>query len=104
MLRLPVKRFIVDINELAAKKLTPLKKGDPAARIPVYIDGRRVFPPVIDPKGVITYHYEFDEQWKPYTFNYTGHGWMIGTSILLWWSVWFIDQEAMRRTEKPRSK
>ena len=66
-------------GKLAARALKPLKKGDPEAGKPVYIDGHRVFPPVEDELGRVTYHYEFPEEWKPYSFNYTGHGYMLAS-------------------------
>lgn len=103
MLRVTLKRLFSEFDGLAAKNLTPLKKGDPKARIPVYVDGKRVFPPVIDPKGVITYHYEFDQGWRPYTFNYSGHGWLILSQVLLWWGVWKYDEDMEELTEKSRS-
>jgi len=98
-----VKRLFIDISNLAAKKLTPLKKGDPKARIPVSIDGKRVFPPTIDHHGVITYHYEWDEQWKPYSHNYFGHGWLVVTQLGLWFGVWYTDALRYERTEKDPS-
>lgn len=84
-----VSQIIRRSSQLAAKAMKPLKKGDPQASKPVYIEGVRVFPPTIDENGNVTYYQEFPAGWKPYSYNYVGHGWLVATQILLWGSIYF---------------
>lgn len=86
-------------SQLAARALKPLKQGDPAAKLPVYVDGVRLFPPTIDQNGNITYYQEFPAGWKPYSFNYVGHGWIVVTQLMLWWSVYLYYQSSAERKE-----
>ncbi|CAG9321256.1 unnamed protein product [Blepharisma stoltei] len=87
---------------LAARDVKPLHPSDPKAKIPIYVNGVRTFPPTIDEHGRITYYHEFPEDWKPYSMNYVGHGWLIVTQIFLWASVFFYDQKIKNITEKER--
>jgi hypothetical protein len=66
-------------SNLAARKLKPLPKGHPDAHKPVVVNNTRVFPPTIDETGNITYYREFPNDWKPYSFNYHGYGWLFST-------------------------
>jgi len=89
---------------LAAKQLVPLKKTDPLARVPVVVDGKRVFPPTVDDAGNVTYYYEFPNAWKPYSLNYTGHGWLACLQVLLWGTVYLYDQRMTSWAEKEREE
>ena len=84
-------------SQLAATSLKPLRKGDPEASKPVYVKGHRVFPPTIDENGNITYYYEFPEDWKPYSLNYKGHGWLVLCQAALWLSVFSYAKESKER-------
>lgn len=88
----------------AARKLEPVSPADPKAKIPVIIDGKRVFPPVKDEHGNITYHFEFPADWKPYSFNYNKHGWLVGSQVLLWGLVLFYDVRMREQSEKARDR
>lgn len=87
-------------SQLAAQVLKPLKKGDPEASKPIYVNEVRVFPPTVDENGNITYHQEFPAGWKPYSYNYHGHGWLVATQILLWAAVYLYDESSESRKEK----
>ena len=89
-------------SNLAARALKPLKKGDPEARKPVDIDGIRVYPPTIDENGNVTYYQEFPAGWKPYSYNYHGHGWIVFTQLLLWYAVYAYDESSDTRKEKDK--
>jgi hypothetical protein len=87
-------------SQLGARALKPLKKGDPEASKPVYINGVRTFPPTIDENGTITYYHEFPEGWKPYSNNYAGHGWLIVSQILLWATVYTYKESTISKKQK----
>ena len=89
-------------TSLVAKQLTPIKKTDPAAKIPIVFDGKRVFPPTVDEAGNVTYYYEFPNEWKPYSLNYVGHGWMIALQAVMWGSILLYDDRMKQWTEKER--
>lgn len=90
------------VADLVARKLTPLKVGDPAAKIPIVFEGKRVFPPTIDSAGNVSYNYEFPNEWKPYSLNYVGHGWMIIAQALMWGSLYIYDERQKQASEKER--
>ena len=87
-------------SQLAARALKPVKQGDPSASKPVYVNDIRVFPPTVDINGNITYYQEFPAGWKPYSYNYHGHGWLVGTQLLLWYAVYLYDDSSKSRKEK----
>lgn len=89
-------------SELAARKLTPLRKGDPEANKPVVVDGTRVFPPTVDEFGTVTYYREFPDDWKPYSFNYYGHGWIIAGQVLFWTGLYSYERKMDIIRQKPR--
>ena len=91
--------FIRKFSQLAAQSLKPLKKGDPNALLPQYVNGVRVFPPTVDENGNITYYQEFPEGWKPYSYNYTGHGWLVSLQIVLWYGVYVYSKASAERKE-----
>ena len=87
---------------LASTNLQPLKKSDPEAGKAVYVNNKRVFPPTLDENGNITYYYEWPADWKPYSYNYRGHGWLFTSQVLLWFSVFYYDHRMKLQTEKER--
>jgi hypothetical protein len=94
-----IKAILRRTSNLAARSLKPLNKGDPEAKKPVYVDGIRVFPPTIDENGNVTYHQEFPAGWKPFSYNYLGHGWLIGSQMLLWGAVFVYWKSSNERKE-----
>lgn len=87
---------------LAARNLKPLKKGDPEAAKPVYVEGNRVFPPTVDEFGNVTYYHEFPQDWKPFSYNYVGHGWLFTSQVLLWTAVFYYEYRMEKFSEKQR--
>ena len=84
-------------SKLAAQSLKPLPKGHPEATKPLYVNGYRVFPPTIDESGNVTYYQEFPMGWKPYSMNYIGHGWLVGSQILLWLGLYIYYESSTKR-------
>ena len=92
-----VSKILRSTSNLAARALKPLPAGHPDSKKPVYINGTRVFPPTIDSNGNVTYYQEFPAGWKPYSHNYIGHGWLVGTQILLWLGLFVYTKSARSR-------
>lgn len=88
----------------AARGVKPLHPSDPNAKIPIYVNGVRTFPPTIDETGKITYYYEFPEDWKPYTYNYVNHGWLIASQVFLWSAVFAYEYKMKAAIEKEREQ
>ena len=87
---------------IVAREMTPLRKGDPEAAKPVNYKGKRVFPPTVDENGNVTYYHEFPGGWKPYSFNYVGHGWLVASQVVLWLGVLSYEVNSENSAEKER--
>ena len=72
--RIP-RRFL----QQATMNVKPLPAGHADAKKPIYVDGKRAFPPTVDDFGNVTYYHEFPADWKPWSLNFVGHGWIIAT-------------------------
>ena len=92
-----VSKILRSTSNLAARSLKPLPAGHPDAKKPVYINNTRVFPPTVDVNGNVTYYQEFPAGWKPYSYNYIGHGWLVGSQILLWLALYVYQDSSNTR-------